>query len=334
MHVDLREVCLASLTTVTSALRLLDAVPLVAGAAVMGTGILSIGLHLDHRPVLSDVLLGIAVAMWLGVLAAFIRRALLQRRRWREEAATPGALTLIAGTAVVGDRLVPFGESWAAYALLVVAVAFWVVLVPQVLRRWRTPTIGASFMLTVATESLAGLAAVLALEHRVAWLAWCALAALVVGLAAYVFVLVRADLRQLLVGRGDHWIFGGALAIAALASARSTAALSSAATFAALRPALREITVALWAAAAAWLPVLLAAELRAPRIGYDLSRWSTVFPLGMYAVCSIATSSIGGIGGIGTFGRVWIWIALGIWTLVFIGTIRRTSCRLRAARAA
>jgi tellurite resistance protein TehA-like permease len=231
-------------------------------------------------------------------------------------------LTIVAGTAVLGDRIALFGATWAGYALLLLAVGLWIGLVPRAIRGLRTPTVGVSFMLTVATESIAVLAAVLALERRVAWLAVCALAPFVIGLAAYPFVLVRADLKQLLVGHGDQWIFGGALAIATLACARSSAALNAASTLAAVRPALRLITLALWAAAAAWLPVLLTAELRAPRLRYDLRRWSTVFPIGMYAVCSSATSSVGGIGGIGTFADVWIWIALAVWAIVLIGTLR------------
>jgi hypothetical protein len=131
----------------------------------------------------------------------------------------------------------------------------------------------------------------------------------VLGLGAYLFLLARLDLRQLRLGREDHWIFGGALAIATLACARTTAALGATSTLTDLLPALDDATLALWAAAALWLPALLAAELIAPRVGYDARRWSTVFPLGMYAVCSIATGSISGMGGISSFGRVWIWVA-------------------------
>jgi hypothetical protein len=45
----------------------------------------------------------------------------------------------------------------------------------------------------------------------------------------------------------------------------------------------------------------------------------------MYAVCSIATGSISGIGGISSFGRVWIWVAVAVWVLVFAATLSRAS---------
>jgi tellurite resistance protein TehA-like permease len=305
--------------------RLVGSVADAGGAAVMGTGIVSVGFAVDEQPTLSRILLVIAVLLWLGLLGLLARRALCQRRSWLEEARTPGVLAAVAGTAVLGDRLTLLGERWAGYLLLAVAFCLWLALLPRVLRHWTTPTVGVSFMLTVAIESLAVLAALLAIDGQVAWLAVSALLLLVLGLGAYPFVLTRLDLWQLRVGRGDQWIFGGALAIATLACARTTAALTATATLTDLRPALDDATLALWAAAALWLPALLAAELIAPRIGYDTRRWSTVFPLGMYAVCSIAAGSISGIGGISSYGRVWIWVAFAVWVLVFAATLSRAS---------
>jgi tellurite resistance protein TehA-like permease len=321
------------MTVASAAAALLDAVPAAGGAAVMGTGIVSIGLALDHQQTLSQISLGIAVVLWLGLLAVFVDRRLRQPRRWEQEARAPGVLTLIAGTAVLGDRLTILGEAWAGYLLLVLALLLWIGLLPRALRHWTSPSAGIAFMLTVATESLAVLAALLALEDRLAWLAASALAPLVLGLGAYLFVLARVDLRQLLLGRGDHWIFGGALAIATLACARTTAALDATSALAGIHPALDDATLALWAAGVLWLPALLAGELIAPRIGFDAGRWSTVFPLGMYAVCSIATGSITGIGGISSFGRVWIWPAFAVLTVVLVGTLSRAAALAAARRS-
>jgi hypothetical protein len=83
-----------------------------------------------------------------------------------------------------------------------------------------TPTIGVSFVLSVSTESLAVLSAGVAAAEAARWLLVAALAPFVLGLAFYAFVIARFDFRQLAVGRGDHWITGGALAISTLAAAR------------------------------------------------------------------------------------------------------------------
>jgi hypothetical protein len=55
------------------------------------------------------------------------------------------------------------GYHAAAAALLAVSRLCWAVLLVPVLRHWKTPTAGVSFLLTVATEALAVLGATLAL---------------------------------------------------------------------------------------------------------------------------------------------------------------------------
>lgn len=255
-----------------------------------------------------------------------LRRRLSQPQRWLQEARTPAALTAIAGTAVLGARLALTGTEWAAWLLLAIAFAAWLRLVPSVLRHWQTPTVGVSFVLTVATESLAVLAAQLAIDGHRSWLAATALAPLLLGLAAYLFALARIDLRQLVVGSGDHWVFGGALAIATLACAQTTTAFTATSTLAGLHGSLVDATLALWAAAALWLPALLASELIAPRLHYDTRRWSTVFPFGLYAACSITAGGVTGVDGIAGFGRAWIRVALAVWAVVFAGMLRRARC--------
>src|ERR671924_1653055 len=47
--------------------RLVGSVADAGGAAVMGTGIVSIGLALDQQPMLSRILLAIAGVLWLGL---------------------------------------------------------------------------------------------------------------------------------------------------------------------------------------------------------------------------------------------------------------------------
>ena len=64
-------------------------------------------------------------------------------------------------------------------------------------------------------------------RRRASTLAGCcshSLAPFLLGLGFYAFVIARFDLRQLVVGRGDHWVTGGALAISTLAAGRITVA--------------------------------------------------------------------------------------------------------------
>ena len=303
--------------------RILTAIPSASGAVVMGTGIVSIGLSLDHRETLSRILLVIAAAAWVALGLLLAGRALRDRDRVHREARSPAALTGVAGTAVLGTRLTILGWSSAGIALLVIAACFWLALLVPVLHNWVTPTVGVSLVLTVSTESLAVLSAALAAREQADWLLYAALAPFLLGLAFYAFVISRFDLRQLLVGRGDHWITGGALAISTLAAGRITLAAHSLHELTALAGALRTVSVVLWALTIAWLPALLTTEALRPRLSYDVRRWSTVFPVGMYAACSFIVGAAAHASASTDFARVWVWAGVAVWLIVFAAMLRR-----------
>jgi hypothetical protein len=280
----------------------------------MGTGIMSIGLSLDGLPVLSSVLLVMTALAWCALVVAVARLAVGLRG---DHLSTPAALTWVAGTVVLGTRVSRLGWNNEAALLLGIAFGLWLLLVPFVVGRWRTPTVGVSFLLAVATEAIAVLAARLAIVDDLHALTYAALAFCALGLALYVVVLARFERRQLLHGGGDHWIAGGALAIATLACALCAQAATP------LHNALDTAALVLWAASAAWLPVLIGGELTRRRAAADVRRWSTVFPLGMYAVCSFAAGRAAGVGGLVDFARVWIWVAFAAWLAAAAVTLAR-----------
>jgi tellurite resistance protein TehA-like permease len=309
--------------------RILAAIPPASGTVVMGTGVVSIALSLDGRETLSRVLLAIDAAAWVTLLVVFAARALLDPDRVDREARSPAALSGVAGTAVLGTRLTLLGWTWASIVLLSVTAALWLILLAPALRHRTTPTVGVSLMLAVSTESLAVLAAAVAHEDTVRWLLDAALVPFALGLGFYAVVISHFDLRQLVVGRGDHWITGGALAIATLAAGGIALGAESIGGLGALAEALEDTSLILWGLSIAWLPVLLAAEALRPRPGYEVRRWSTVFPVGMYAAASFivgnaATSSV-----VTSFARVWVWVGLAVWLVVFAAMSRRG---LRLAR--
>jgi len=321
----------SSQARVTNALEpILAAIPPASGAVVMGTGIVSIDLSLDHFETLSRILLVIDALIWIALGTLLAARVLHDRERVRREARSPAALTGVAGTAVLGTRLVVLGWDWAGIVLLVIAFAFWLVLLRPVLGHWITPTVGVSLVLTVSTESLAVLSASLAAGERAEWLLYAALVPFLLGLAFYVFVISRFDLRELVVGRGDHWITGGALAISTLAAGRITLTAHSLYQLSAQAGTLKTVSVVLWALTIAWLPVLLAAEVLRPRPGYDVRRWSTVFPVGMYAACSFVVGAAVHAPGITDFARVWVWAAVAVWLVVFVAMLRRGLALVRS----
>jgi len=204
--------------------RILAAIPPASGAVVMGTGIVSIALSLDGHETSSRVLLVLDAVIWVALAVLLPARATRDRARFLVDVRTPAALTSVAGTAVLGTRLTLLGWDWAGVALLAIALVLWAALLAPVLTHWTTPTVGVSLVLTVSTESLAVLAATLATHEHTRWLLDAGLASFLLGLAFYAFVIRSFEIRQIAVGRGDHWITGGALAISTLAAGRITLA--------------------------------------------------------------------------------------------------------------
>ena len=305
-------------------------VPPASGAVVMGTGIVAIGLGLDHQPLLSRLVLALAGAVWGLLGGVLIVRLLTGREGLEVEARSPAALTGVAGSAVLGTALTLIGWVWAGGALLALSTGLWLILVGPVPGHWTVPTVGVSFMATVATEALAVLAATLAAATGSAWLAVAAALPWLLGLLAYVLVLSRFDLGQLATGGGDHWVSGGALAISALASGRLTLAASALGWPHQLVRDLALVAFGVWVAAVAWLPALLLAEVLRPRLGYDLRRWATVFPVGMYAACSFVVGRAARMTALERFAAVWVWAGVLVWVLVLVPTLRRTASSVRA----
>jgi tellurite resistance protein TehA-like permease len=301
--------------------RILESIPPAPGAEVMGTGIVSIAFSLDGQETLSRVLLVIAGVIWVALAVLISLRAVRDPARLPVEAHAPRALTTAVSTAVLGTRLTLLGWAWAGIAALVIAFVLSALLLGPILARWKSPTVGASLLLAVAPQSLAVLAATLALPEHARWLVIAALVLFALGLGCYVVVIARFDLRQLIVGHGDHWITGGALGISSLAAVKIAVGAEALAVLGGGVGALEDIAIGLWGLTILWLMALLFAEARWPRLRYDWGRWSTVFPLGMYAASSFAIGALAGVGAITSFARVWVWIALAVWAIVFVGTL-------------
>jgi hypothetical protein len=305
-------------------LQVLDAVPPASGAVVMGSGILCVDLYSVGHPVEAAILLWFAAGTLLFLAAVLALRLLYEPGRFAREARSPAALTGVAGTSVLGTAFAAHGYYPVAAALLGVAVVSWALLLIPVLSHWETPVAGVSFLPTVATQGLAVLAATLAARDGATWLLIAAVAALILGLAFYIVTVTRFALGQLLTGHGDHWVAGGALAISALACAKIAEAGDALGRLASMHGFLDVAALVVWCLAMLWLGPLIVAEVLRPRLSYDVRRWATVFPLGMYAACSFGVSQVTMITGIGAFARAWTWVALTVSLFVFAGLIHRS----------
>jgi tellurite resistance protein TehA-like permease len=102
-----------------------------------------------------------------------------------------------------------------------------------------------------------------------------------------------------------------------------------------IRPFIDGVTLALWAWATWWIPLLLLLGIwkhgvhRVP-LRYTTTLWSMVFPLGMYAVASHRLSLVAEVPALQSLSRAMVWIALAAWSATAFGLV---AASWRSARA-
>jgi tellurite resistance protein TehA-like permease len=306
-------------------------------AAVMATGIVSIGLEDDGQVIFSRLLLALGVAAFAGLLVLNGWRLAFFRAELVEDFTHPlrgfGFYTFVAAADVLAARIAT-GRPTMALWLMTVAAVCWLLrgyAVPWTTRlgAGERPIVAAAngswFMWAVGGQSIAVAAAVLARSHSggplpaVAVSAWC------LGVVLYAVDGVFVALRLLAYDFSaedltpPYWVAMGAAAITALAGAEITL-LPAGPVLDVAREGVRAGSLFAWVLATWLLPALFAmgwwrhVTHRVP-LRYDANLWSIVFPLGMYAVASTRLGAIDGLGALTDVGRVWIWVALAAWLL-------------------
>lgn len=280
-------------------------------ALVMATGIIAVACEQQGLGPAAEALYAItafayvALAVLIGLRIAFFPRAVVDDFRHPEKSFT--FLTLVAATNVLGSASAVvhgwWGLAWVLWwvSLPLLAVCLYVPLITAILER-RAPDLGRGingtwFLMTVAIQSVAVLAALLLAHSQHDLLAFVSLAAFGIGLVLYVTVmtlifarwtLTRVDPTEI---HPPAWIAAGAVAITTLAGSNMITAASASERLQLLLPYLEGMTVLAWATATFWFPVMVAVGLwrhlyRRVPLTYDPAFWAMVFPLGMYSAAT------------------------------------------------
>ncbi|MFI9648495.1 tellurite resistance/C4-dicarboxylate transporter family protein [Streptomyces sp. NPDC052040] len=304
--------------------------PPATGSAVLATGVLSVGLHQTGYEVLSRVALALAGAAWLALIAAVTVGLLWGHPGW--PAGSPDAFAAVPATTVLGTRVSALDRHQFAEALLALACVLWAVLVLLAVRNWERGMPGAVFLGCAATEGIAVLGAALAVVLGVAWLAHAAMVFFWLGLAFYLVGLRCFDLRQVVAGAGDQWVAAGAPALAAMAGSRLAHIGRSGPYLWNYddEDVLRSVTIALLVIAFVWYCVLAVTELRRPRPGYDVRRWSTAFSAGATAVAALSVAVGLRASWLRGPGQVLLWIAVALWCAVLAGAVGHLGGSIRS----
>ena len=316
-------------------------------AAVMATGIVSIGAGLLGQVLLGDVLLWCTIAAFVILLTAYIIRAVVFPRRFarslQEPAAAVSYFTVVAGTNVLAAGLLSRGLWQLALGLGLAAGLLWLALTYGIFcsivlagnRPLLREITGAWLVWVVGTQSLAIVAAGLAM--RIPWPLAREAAPIAsvmlwgIGIVLYLILVVIIFLRLFLIETTPpemgpaYWILMGATAISVRAAAGiltlGDAAPSTLLTE--MRPFVVGFSVVLWAFGTWFIPMLVLFGLwryfvRGYSWAYEPKLWSVVFPLGMYTVASVTLGRAADLEFMTNLAGAWLWVGIAAWGIVFL----------------
>ncbi len=329
-------------------------------AWVMASGIVSVGTYLLGYPVLSEVVLGVTTAAFVGLAIAYLARVVFFwpffRQSLRDPSTAMAYFTVVAGSDVLATRFAMAGHPLVTLGLGAAAALVWVVLtygLPwSIVAAARRPVLGEIngtwLVWVVATQSLAIVAAALSpaapaagLRQELPVVAVCLWG---VGVMLYVVLIVIIFLRLLLVEVTPqemgpaYWIAMGATAISVRAAAGILVLHGSGAArlVGELRPFLVGLSVVLWSFGTWWIPLLVAFGvwrylIKGYSRAYEPRLWNVVFPLGMYTVASESLGQAAGLGFMVTIARGWVFVGVAAWAAV-LALMLATAVRGRLGR--
>lgn len=315
-------------------------------AMVMATGILAVGSSQQDLGWLADVLYAIA-AVTYAVLAVLLVSRLVAFRELLAADITSHAkgfafLTTVAATNVLGSASGVIHGWWTlSWALWWLSLALWLFFVYAtlfaVVLKGPKPGLGKGingtwFLLTVATESVVVLGALLLGRHPSDTLAFGLLAAFALGVVLYLIVMTMIFLRwtftELEPAEADPpaWIAAGAVAITVLAGSNLLTAQEVSSRIERLAPVVEATVVLAWATATFWFPLMVAIGIwrhvihRVP-LRYHPSYWALVFPLGMYGAATFRMRAAVRLDSLEWLPQATLAVALAAWTAAFVGLL-------------
>jgi tellurite resistance protein TehA-like permease len=327
----------------------LEKLPPAYFSLVMATGIVSIAAHFLGLEPIAVGLLWINVAAWIVLVLLFVLRGVHFGKQMLldlgDHARGPGYFTVPAGTCVLGSQLViVHGATGAASVLWFCGIALWAVVTygffSAVTIKEHKPPMGDGLngtwlIAVVSMQSIAVLGCLLAPSFSDPGKVLFVAAAMHMGgfmlylpliaLLLYRWTFVDLTPQQL---TPPYWINMGALAISTLAGARLLQCETSLPLLERLTPFITGSTFFFWGAATWWIPLLLALGfwrhvVRRVPIVYDAQYWGMVFPLGMYATCTVQMSRALALPGLMIVAHVFVWPAVAAWVITFAGLARR-----------
>jgi len=327
---------------------------------VMATGIVSLAAHFLSMPGIAHALFFLNVAVYGVLWLLTVLRMIYHPRRFFSDMADhlrgPGFFTVAAGTSILGSQFLVLGADYRAAALLwAMAAALWIGLTYSIfaaltIKQHKPPLdrgiSGAWLLAVVATQSVAGLSALLATQVGQPYkleLNFLALSMWLWGGMLYIWMMSLIFYRYTFFEFSaedlspPYWINMGAMAISTFSGSLLIINAPDAPFLLSLLPFLKGFTIFYWATGTWWIPMLLVLALwryvykRFP-LNYSPLYWGAVFPLGMYAASTHKMAVAMGFDFLAYLPVVFFHAALFAWTLTFVGATLDLVRRIGASR--
>jgi tellurite resistance protein TehA-like permease len=313
-------------------------------ALVMATGIVSTAADRQGFPRMSLALLAVAAVSYVVLTVLSVVRLWCLPAEVLADLAAPdrafASFAVVAGSAVLGERLVERHVEGIGLALLVVAGTGWLLLgyaVPALVvlapdKPGLAGAVDGSWLLWVVATQAVSTAAALTADRTTGGLRQLATVSAVttwaVGVVLYLALLTLLLLRLLVAPVAPHqmtppyWIIMGATAITVLAGSRILGLDRTRPLVRLVTPSVEGLSVLLWAFGTWTIPLLVIFGvwrhvLRRDRPGFTPQLWTVVFPLGMYSVATVEFGDVTGLTVLAGPARAAFWVALAAWAAVF-----------------
>lgn len=322
-------------------------------ALVMATGIVSNAFYLQSQRAISNALFAVALAAYVWLWLLTLLRAARSSAALRDDLLNPSRVflffTTVAATDVLGMSIGLRGFAAIAFVLWLLALALiYLGFGVLMFRSGATGATGADVVggawlnAIVGTQSLVIVGGALALPFAaIGPQAFIVLDMLwAFGLILYGILIVLLCNRFFFSELGPDevgaplWVVMGAAAISVNAGAILILDCGATPFLRTLQPFVSGVTLAGWAWATWWIPLLVLLGIwkhgiHRRSMRYAPMFWSIVFPLGMYSVATLRLSAVAVTPAFGSLSWAMAWVALAAWC----ATAASLLASLRTARA-
>lgn len=324
----------------------LSNLPTAYFALVMATGIVSIASYNLNFIYIAKPLFYFNIAAYLFLSLLYILRVVFYPKDFmadiQEPAKSPGFLTYVAGTCVLGSQFIIIAGNFViASILFYIGSIAWLIIIYTVftvftVKRGKPPIneaiSGVWLLIIVSTQSVSILASQLTGHIPFAndLVSFFALAMFLCGCMFYIIIITLIVYRMSFFEmRAEefapaYWINMGAVAISTLAGSSIILNIQHWSFIGEILPFLKGFTLFFWAIGSWWIPLIVILGIwrhvfKQLPLKYHPQYWGMIFPMGMYTACTIKLSQALELPFLMAIPTYFIYIALVGWFTAAIG---------------